>query len=110
MLDDFDDPPRRGRGRPRKSPFNTKPFKSPRSTARDNEHTYRMVGPAKPLTRALSEAEIHVGMLVLARGKPGTVEAIVRSVATQSNIYVVAHDPRMRLPYRASELTAAPNP
>ena len=104
--DDIDESPRRGPGRPRKSPFN-RDLKSPRSTARADEHTYRLVGPAKPTPPHLSEADITVGMRVLARGAPGVVEAIAWSVATGAKVYLVAHDPRIRLNYRAVDLTAA---
>jgi hypothetical protein len=42
---------------------------------------------------------------VLAAGTPGVIESIAFSVATQACLYVVAHDPRVRLTYRFNELT-----
>lgn len=49
-----------------------------------------------------------VGKKVLAAGKPGVIESIAYSVATQAFLYVVAHDPRVRLTDRAHELQPAP--
>jgi hypothetical protein len=46
-----------------------------------------------------------VGKQVLAGGKLGVIESIAYSVATKSFLYVVAHDPRVRLTYRFNELT-----
>lgn len=85
---------------------------SARADARAADHQYRIGArvPPRAAPRPLSELEITIGLRVLARGEPGEVEAIVWSMATNSTIYVVAHDPRIRLPYRACELTAAPLP
>lgn len=52
-------------------------------------------------------APFAIGDRVLAGNKPGTVESIAWSVATESLLYVVAHDSRMRLTYRASEIRPA---
>jgi len=91
--------------RPPNSRFN-RTIKSPRSTARADEHIYRTTGGVAPRPRTLSEAEIAVGMRVLAGGTPGVVELVAWSCATEAMLYVVAHDPRIRLTYRACEITA----
>lgn len=78
-----------------------------RSRARADEHAYRLTGGARPSPRPLDDHEIRVGMRVLAGGKPGIVESIAWSCATEARLYVVAHDPRIRLTYRLGELAAA---
>lgn len=45
-----------------------------------------------------------VGQQVIAEGRPGAIESVAFSVATQAWLYVVAHDQRIRLTYRACEL------
>lgn len=52
-------------------------------------------------------APFAIGDRVLAGGTPGTVESIAWSVATETLLYVVAHDSRMRLTYRAREIRPA---
>lgn len=60
-----------------------------------------------PRTRPTVD-QFAVGAKVLAEGRPGVIESIAYSVATQSFLYVVAHDPRIRLTYRIHELKPAP--
>lgn len=81
----------------------------PRSRARDDEHLYRTNGGRKPSPRLLHEVEVHVGKRLLAGGRLGIVESIAWSAATESKLYVVAHDSRIRLTYRIQELTEAPS-
>lgn len=77
--------------------------------ARDDEHLYRSTtGGRKPSPRQLHEVEVHVGKRLLAGGRFGIVESIAWSAATESKLYVVAHDSRIRLTYRIQELTEAP--
>ena len=60
-------------------------------------------GPLREVAMTLA-----VGKRVFANGTPGVIESIAYSVATQSFLYVVAHDPRIRLTYRIHELKPAP--
>lgn len=43
----------------------------------------------------------------LAGGRPGTIHAIARSLATDTVLVTVAHDPRIRITYPAAEIFAA---
>lgn len=47
------------------------------------------------------------GQQVVAEGRPGVIESVAYSVATQAWLYVVAHDERTRLTYRACEIRPA---
>ncbi len=72
-----------------------------RSAARRSEQMYRI------RTRPLDDHEITLGRAVVAGGRPGTIHAIARSLATDTVLVTVAHDPRIRITYPAAEIFAA---
>lgn len=69
-----------------------------RAATRAAEQMYRT------RTRVLDEHEIQLGRQVIAGGRTGTIHAIARSLATDTMLVTVAHDPRIRITYPADEI------
>lgn len=116
-FDDVDDEqPRRGSGRPRKSPFNMQPIigrrESLRAAARANDHTFSLNGAARtaPARQPLGEHELQLRRAVLAAGKPGVIESISRSLATGKVLVTVEHTARIRITYNADDIFSPANP
>lgn len=76
----------------------------PRRVVRGDDHRFRLGAGAAPIAPEL----ITLGMQVWAAGQPGTVTAVAHSLGTDKRLITVAHDPRIRITYRADEIFAAP--
>lgn len=58
-------------------------------------------------TRRLDDHEVTLGRAVIAGGRPGTIHAVARSLATDRTLITVAHDPRIRITYPRDEVLVA---
>lgn len=59
------------------------------------------------MTDQTNTAPFIPGQQVVAEDRSGVIESVAFSVATQAWLYVVAHDERTRLTYRACEIRPA---